>query len=93
MLTGLFIAYCEIIINRGVLIFADFVVHLNHEFKNPLINGFCRKHENWSQQIKVPSTVLHLSIPVTNLELNLSIFDHLCINYFDISNIKNLCPF
>ena len=23
--------YCEIIINRGVLIFADFVIHLNHE--------------------------------------------------------------
>jgi hypothetical protein len=27
--------YCEIIINRGFLIFADFVVHLNHENKNP----------------------------------------------------------
>jgi len=27
-------SYCEIIINRGVLIFADFVVHLNHENKN-----------------------------------------------------------
>jgi hypothetical protein len=25
--------YCEIFINRGVLIFADFVVHLNHENK------------------------------------------------------------
>jgi hypothetical protein len=23
--------YCEIIINRGVLIFVDFVVHLNYE--------------------------------------------------------------
>jgi hypothetical protein len=61
MLTGLFIVYCEIIINHGVLIFADFMVHLNHEFKKPWINGFCRKHENWNQQIKVPSTVLHLS--------------------------------
>jgi hypothetical protein len=28
------IYYCEIIINRGVLIFADFLVHLNHENKN-----------------------------------------------------------
>ena len=27
--------YCEIIINRGVPISADFVVHLNHENKNP----------------------------------------------------------
>jgi hypothetical protein len=27
--------YCEIIINRGFLIFADFVVHLNPENKNP----------------------------------------------------------
>jgi hypothetical protein len=26
---------CEININRGVLIFADFVVHLNEEIKNP----------------------------------------------------------
>ena len=26
--------YCENIINRGVLIFVDFVVHLNHENKN-----------------------------------------------------------
>jgi hypothetical protein len=26
--------YCEIIINRGILIFADFVVHLNQENKN-----------------------------------------------------------
>jgi len=25
----IFLYYCEIIINRGVLIFADFVVHLN----------------------------------------------------------------
>jgi acetyltransferase-like isoleucine patch superfamily enzyme len=25
--------YCEIIINRGVLIFADFVVHLNNEIQ------------------------------------------------------------
>jgi hypothetical protein len=27
--------YCEVIINHGVLIFADFVVDLNHENKNP----------------------------------------------------------
>ena len=27
------IIYCEFIISRGVLIFADFVVHLNHENK------------------------------------------------------------
>ena len=26
--------YCEIIINRGVLIFADFMVHFNHENKS-----------------------------------------------------------
>jgi hypothetical protein len=25
--------YCEIIINRGVVIFADFMVHLNHEIQ------------------------------------------------------------
>jgi len=29
------INYCEIIINRGVLIFADFIVHLNNENKHP----------------------------------------------------------
>jgi hypothetical protein len=23
--------YCKIIINRGIVIFVDFVVHLNHE--------------------------------------------------------------
>ena len=28
--------YCEIIITRGFLIFADFVVHLNHENKSPM---------------------------------------------------------
>ena len=26
-----YIIYCEIIINRGVLIFVDFLVHLNHK--------------------------------------------------------------
>jgi hypothetical protein len=31
---------CEIIINLGVLIFADFVVHLNHENKNSSKNNF-----------------------------------------------------
>jgi hypothetical protein len=30
----------EIIINLGVLIFADFVVHLNHENKNSSKNNF-----------------------------------------------------
>jgi hypothetical protein len=29
------VKYFEIIINRGVLFFADFVIHLNHENKNP----------------------------------------------------------
>lgn len=32
--------YCEFIVNRGVLIFADFVVHLNHEIKNPAKYNF-----------------------------------------------------
>jgi hypothetical protein len=32
--------YCEIIINHGVLIFSDFVVHLNHETKNPTKHNF-----------------------------------------------------
>jgi len=27
----LYLVYCEIIINRGLLIFVDFVVHLNNE--------------------------------------------------------------
>ena len=27
----------------------------NHEFKNPWINAFCRKHENWCQRIKILS--------------------------------------
>jgi hypothetical protein len=31
VLVYVYINYSEIIINRGVLIFADFVVHLNHE--------------------------------------------------------------
>ena len=31
---------CEININRGVLIFTDFVVHLNEENKNPTIYYF-----------------------------------------------------
>ena len=63
--------YCEIIINRVVLIFADFVVHLNHEinfflstvacnisnhdFKNPRITAFCKNHKNWYQRIKILS--------------------------------------
>ena len=29
------IKYCELIINRGALIFVDFVVRLNHENENP----------------------------------------------------------
>jgi hypothetical protein len=33
--------YCEIIINCGVLIFADFVVHLNHENQNNFPIGCC----------------------------------------------------
>jgi len=32
--------YCEIIINRGVLIFVNFLVHLNHENKNPMKYNF-----------------------------------------------------
>jgi hypothetical protein len=32
--------YCEIIINRGVLIFVDFLVHLNHENKNLMKYNF-----------------------------------------------------
>ena len=32
--------YCEIIINCGVLIFTDFMVHLNHEHKNPMKYNF-----------------------------------------------------
>jgi hypothetical protein len=34
------ITYCEIIINRGVLIFTDFMVLLNHENKNPTKYNF-----------------------------------------------------
>ena len=34
------VTYCEIIINRGVLIFVDFMVHLNHENKNPMKYNF-----------------------------------------------------
>ena len=32
--------YCEIVNNHGVLIFADFEVHLNHETKNPTKYNF-----------------------------------------------------
>jgi hypothetical protein len=32
--------YCEIIINCGVLIFADFVIHSNNENENPTIYNF-----------------------------------------------------
>ena len=32
--------YCEIIINHGILIFADFVVNLNHKNKNPTKYNF-----------------------------------------------------
>ena len=32
--------YCEIIINRGVVSLADFVVHLKHENKNPTKYNF-----------------------------------------------------
>ena len=52
--------YCEIIINRGVLIIVDFVVHLNHEDQNPTNTIFSfivacnvRNHEYWCQRIKV----------------------------------------
>ena len=31
---------CEILINRRVLIFAAFIVHLNHENKNPIKYNF-----------------------------------------------------
>jgi hypothetical protein len=32
--------YCKIIINRGVLIFTNYVVHLNHENENPTKYNF-----------------------------------------------------
>ena len=32
--------YCEIIVNRGVVFYVDFVVYLNHEHKNPTKYNF-----------------------------------------------------
>jgi len=49
----IFLYYCEIVITRVVLIFADFVVHLSHQNKNtisPLIVA-CNV---WNQEFKNP---------------------------------------
>ena len=48
--------YCKVIINRGVLIFADFVVHSNHENKNSTKYNFpidCYLYR-WKPRIQQP---------------------------------------
>ena len=54
-LVGRKVCYYEIRINRGILIFVDFVVNLNHENKNPTKYNFsidcCLKYfKPWIQE-------------------------------------------